>query len=374
MQNLNPTLSVLVPHEIVNDNDVKIVRFLVADGTQVLPQQPLVEIETSKSLIELHSPGRGFFKALWPVGTKVAIGQAVGEVCATRLASETVSVSSSAVDSRPDVLVATEPARAVAAKHQFDLLHLAHLPLIRRADVEAYLKLEEPAVPRTLFTNHRLVTPTLNGPRVPVLIIGAGGQAAVVADILLQDDRYQLLGFVEKDDLATGTEVVGGYKTVAGGNDLEKRFNPAQVALFVAIGSNHLRLKVAQHYADLGFGFVNAIHRTASIAVGVQMGAGLAVFAQSMIGPRSRIGDHAIVNTKASIDHDGHLGRGAHLAPGCTLGGAVSIGELALIGIGCNVNLGVTIGSDVTIASGFSIYRNVPNGMSLSTKIGRQWW
>ena len=68
------------------------------------------------------------------------------------------------------------------------------------------------------------------------------------------------------------------------------------------------------------------------------------------------------------------MGRAAHIAPGATLGGTVRVGERTLVGIGCAINKGIGIGRDVSIASGFTLYRNVTGGQTLTPKLGNLWW
>ena len=55
MSNIVP---VYIPQENVNDETVKIIQWLVADGDAVLTDQSLVEVETSKSTFEIQSPVR----------------------------------------------------------------------------------------------------------------------------------------------------------------------------------------------------------------------------------------------------------------------------------------------------------------------------
>lgn len=207
-----------------------------------------------------------------------------------------------------------------------------------------------------------------------VLVVGSGGHASVIVDILHRDPAVRVIGLADADPGRLGAEVVAGYRVIALQPEIVGRFDPERVRLFLAIGNNPVRHRVAEQFTAAGFRFINAIDPTAHVALGVELGTGVAIMAQAVVGARSRVGDQVIINTKASVDHDGVVGRSAHLAPGATLGGDVRVGERSLLGIGCSILRGVCVGSDVTVPVGFAVYRDVPDGQRLSPRSGRIWW
>ena len=79
---------------------------------------------------------------------------------------------------------------------------------------------------------------------------------------------------------------------------------------------------------------MNAIHPSAVVMEGVQLGSGFSSVPESCIVSGTRVSDDVIVNTGATVDHDGVLLAGAHIAPGVHTGGRVTIGEESLIGVG----------------------------------------
>ena len=56
--------SVLVPREIVNDDCVTLVRWLVSRGDRVRQGQALAEIETSKAVLEVEAEQDGYIELL----------------------------------------------------------------------------------------------------------------------------------------------------------------------------------------------------------------------------------------------------------------------------------------------------------------------
>ena len=55
---------VYIPQENVNDETVKIIQWLVGDGEAIQSDQPLVEVETSKSTFEIQSPASGVIRRM----------------------------------------------------------------------------------------------------------------------------------------------------------------------------------------------------------------------------------------------------------------------------------------------------------------------
>ncbi len=59
---------VRIPHETVNDDVVIVNRWRVQHGSAVRAQDVVVEIETSKAVIEVEAEADGFLEILHPEG------------------------------------------------------------------------------------------------------------------------------------------------------------------------------------------------------------------------------------------------------------------------------------------------------------------
>jgi UDP-perosamine 4-acetyltransferase len=122
--------------------------------------------------------------------------------------------------------------------------------------------------------------------------------------------------------------------------------------LFLAIGSNRLRERLATFAMELGYQLVNAISPQAIISPTVKLGSGIAVMAGAVINAEATIADLAIINTGATVDHDCRIGKAVHIAPQCGLAGNVTVGDLSFLGIGSKVIPDIEIGKQVTIGAG----------------------
>jgi sugar O-acyltransferase (sialic acid O-acetyltransferase NeuD family) len=192
-----------------------------------------------------------------------------------------------------------------------------------------------------------------------VLILGAGGHAKVVADIL-QLQGVELVGFLDDNPSLSGTRVLD--VPVLGGLNQIARYASVQVIL--GIGSNRTRQKLVDSLAIETGRWINAIHPTAVIARSVQLGHGVVIAAQAAINPETIIGSHVIINTSASIDHDCVIGSYCHIAPGVHLAGGCKIGQGALVGIGAQAIVGRSVGEWSTVGAGSTVIRDVPDAVT----------
>ncbi len=189
-----------------------------------------------------------------------------------------------------------------------------------------------------------------------ILIVGSGGHAKVVADILSATDTLIPHGFIGKTRKDSTLPVLG--------NDEDAKDIPHD-GIVLAIGDNRLRAKIHEIYADRNETFISAIHPSAVIAPDVIIEPGCMICAGVVVNSGSRIGAHTILNTGCTVDHDCTVGPFAHVAPGVNLAGNVTVGEETFMGIGSCAIQGLTIGDRAMVGAGAAVIRNVPSGQTV---------
>ncbi len=188
------------------------------------------------------------------------------------------------------------------------------------------------------------------------MLFGAGEHASVIADIA-RSAGHELVGLVDENPAKPGIEGVPLYPDAR----LAARQH-AGAAWCVSIGDNYTRATVVARLMNLlpDARFTALIHRSATIASGVEIGDGTVVMAGAIINPGTRIGRHCIVNTGACLDHDNLLEDYASVAPGVTTGGKVSIGFGTAVCIGACIQHGVSIGKRTVIGAGSVVLSDIP--------------
>ena len=196
--------------------------------------------------------------------------------------------------------------------------------------------------------------------RPEIVLVGAGGHAKVCIELLqaMGERVAWCVGGADSPDNCLGVPVLRGDENVT------RLRSEGYTRLFVAIGSNRLRERLATLGVEQGFHLVNAISPTAVISPSARLGRGIAVMAGVVINAESVVDDLAIINTGATVDHDCRIGRAAHIAPQCALAGNVLVGRQSFLGVGCKVIPEIEIGDDVTVGAGGVVIADLQEGVT----------
>lgn len=184
-----------------------------------------------------------------------------------------------------------------------------------------------------------------------VIIVGTGGHAKVVADIVWSVGD-NVVGFLTGDrEKKTFLE-----RPVLGSDADIGRF--AACYIVIAIGDAAARERIAA--ANPGARWYTAIHSAAVVSpVGTGIGEGTVVMANAVINPYAQIGKHCIINSGATVEHDNVVGDFAHISVGTKLAGAVSVGERTWVGVGATVRNGIHICGGCMIGAGSVVIRDI---------------
>lgn len=188
-----------------------------------------------------------------------------------------------------------------------------------------------------------------------VIIVGAGGQGLIVADILLQSSDARPIGFVS-DDAASRPASILGIPVLG---TLDVLSQTPHDAIVVAIGDNHTRRTVTDRLAASGEKLTTVRHPFSSIASDVTIGAGSMISAGVVITPAATIGRGVLLNTNCSVDHQSSVGDFAHISIHAAIGANCAIGEETLIAPGATVTSGRRVGVRTVIGAGAVVLRDI---------------
>lgn len=185
-----------------------------------------------------------------------------------------------------------------------------------------------------------------------VIIIGAGGHAKVIADIIYKSGD-NLIGFLDDNLANKGKEIYLGKKVLGTTKDIEI-YNKNY--FIIGIGNNSIRKKINN---ENNLKLYTAIHPSAIIAEDVKIGTGSVIMAGVVINPGTVIGKNCIINTCSSLDHDNLLEDYVHISPGAHLAGTVSVKEGTWICTGAIVKNNITIGKNNIIGAGGVVIKDI---------------
>lgn len=192
-----------------------------------------------------------------------------------------------------------------------------------------------------------------------IIVIGAGGHAKVCIELFhaMGETVAYCVGGSDSPDKCLNVPVLKGDEHLA------YLRSQGYCKIFVAIGSNCLRCRLAAAASSQGYQLVNAISPKAVISPTARLGLGIAIMAGAVVNAEAMIDDLAIINTGATIDHDCRIGKAAHIAPQCALAGNVIVGSQSFLGIGCKVIPEIEISEKVTIGAGSVVVSNIEAGL-----------
>jgi UDP-perosamine 4-acetyltransferase len=203
------------------------------------------------------------------------------------------------------------------------------------------------------------------GPPGPVVVIGGGGHAKVVIDVLLLSG-WTVAGYT--DPVPAAGERIAGIPWL-GTDEVLPRLRADGIAWAIAaFGDNALRSRMAQHALRLGFALASAVHPSAQVSPHARLGRGVAIMPAVAVNAGSVIGDNAVLNTSSSVDHDCLLGASVHVAPGAHLAGYITLEDEVLVGGGAIVGRGrpILVGRGAVVGAGAVVINDVAPGTTVA--------
>lgn len=197
--------------------------------------------------------------------------------------------------------------------------------------------------------------------RKKMLVVGGGGHARVVTDIILDNGLYDIVGFIDNDK----TRIYRGISVIGTDDDLNRLYEEGIKKVFIALGNNLLRKKLQIKCQDIGYEIITVISRFAYISPTVAIGRGSVVMPGAILHANVTVGEGCIINTNSSVDHDSSVGGFSHIAPGSAVSGYTCIGEQCFLGTGSSVIDHIKIGSEVIIGAGGVVIKNVSDNVKI---------
>ncbi|MDZ5471965.1 acetyltransferase [Bacillus sp. 31A1R] len=190
----------------------------------------------------------------------------------------------------------------------------------------------------------------------PVIIIGNGGHARVLNEILFTKD-IKVLGYTAPE------EGINYYNLPYLGDDSTIcTYSQDSVLLVNGIGSvsdTSLRAKLFNEFKSQGYFFLSLIHSSAIISSLAELGEGVQILAGVVIQPFAKIDDNTIINTSSVIEHDCTVGKHCHIAPGSVLSGNAYIAQGSHIGTGSIIIQNIKIGNNSLVGAGSLVIKDV---------------
>jgi sugar O-acyltransferase (sialic acid O-acetyltransferase NeuD family) len=190
----------------------------------------------------------------------------------------------------------------------------------------------------------------------PLIILGNGGHATVLTEVLLLK-KSDILGFTSPRE-----EINRFGLHYLGIDEVILDHHPDSVDLVLGTGSinvSSMRKKIFEYYKEKGYTFSTIIHPKAIVSEYSIISEGVQLLAGSIVQAFTTINRNTIINSGVLIEHDCTIGSHVHVAPGTVLSGQVSIGDGTHIGAGSSIIQNIAIGKNVLVGAGSVVIRNI---------------
>lgn len=195
--------------------------------------------------------------------------------------------------------------------------------------------------------------------KTPLLLIGGGGHALSLIDVIESTEDFEVKGIVEAVNSVT-TELVG-YQVIGFDDELELLLHQTSNCVITVgqIKSASVRKTLFDSALKSGANFSQIISPRARIASSVQIGKGACVMHDCVLSHLVEIGDNTIVNNKALIEHETIIGKHCHISTGAILNGGVKILDECFVGSGAIISEGILVTHSVVIGAGSVVIEDI---------------
>jgi acetyltransferase EpsM len=203
--------------------------------------------------------------------------------------------------------------------------------------------------------------------KTPIVILGAGGYAAVVYEILRFHSEVTVIGCTDKalgiSERSVG-EDEGGLRILGDDDalpDLAQKHDGLHAVLALGPDLMDVRARLMRTLERESIPPISAIHPYAAVSRRAKLDPGTVVCAGAIVSAGSELGGHCVVHIGASIDHDVQLGVNVYVGQGARISSDVELSDNVVVEMGASINSRVVVGMGARITGGSFVNTDVPD-------------
>lgn len=196
-----------------------------------------------------------------------------------------------------------------------------------------------------------------------IILAGGGGHCKACIDVIRSDDRFNILGIVERSgfDLQDGSLQVCGVNIIGTDDDLPELVKkcPNFLVTLGQIKNPAARIRLFNLIRDLGGHLPAIISPLAFVSPTARIGAGTIIMHQALVNAEAIIGINCIINTGALVEHEASVGNHTHISTHAIVNGQCTVGSQTLVGSGTVMANNVAIPDNTLVAAGSVVLRSL---------------
>ena len=186
----------------------------------------------------------------------------------------------------------------------------------------------------------------------PLLVIGCGGHAKSVIDIIESTKLWEIIGLIGLEH-EVGSSVLG-HPIV--GTDLDlpdlRMSSDSAVLALGQLPSPRPRQNIQQLLNQLDFKLPTLISPHAIVSQHSRLGEGSIIGHGAIVNANAQVGSYCTINTRALVEHDASIGDHCHISTGALVNGNVVLGTGCFIGSGSIIREGLVLPPDTVVSAG----------------------
>ena len=185
-----------------------------------------------------------------------------------------------------------------------------------------------------------------------IVIIGAGGNARELADMMSALPEFHVLGFL--------TNMRGKHDSAVLG-DFDWPVKQNVDAFAMGIGDPVCKYRVG-HELALRYPHIDwpvIVHPSAHIGSSVKLARGVVVCVGAIATTDIEIGEFSQLNYGCTVGHETRVGAACLINPGANISGGVELGRSVMVGTGSQVLQYIKIGDEARIGAGAVVTHDV---------------
>lgn len=207
-----------------------------------------------------------------------------------------------------------------------------------------------------------------------LIIFGIGEQAEIAYYYFMHDSDYEIIGFTVNKDFITQDTLFD--LPVFEFEELETRYSPEDVKLFVAIGYSKVNKVRTEKYSEIkekGYELASYISSKATILTD-KIGDNCFILEDNTIQPYVTIGNNITLWSGNHIGHHTKISDNCFITSHVVVSGGCEVGENTFIGVNATLRDHIKIGKSNVIGAGALILSDTEDNkvfMASATEVSR---
>jgi len=338
-----------IPKDGTSDTKVKLIEIFKNNGEEVSVGELLCEIETSKAVAEIESQFEGYVYFLYKETSEIEVGSPICIVSDSLFPEKNlIALKDKLINKEKpqSERVISEKAKVLIEKHDINVDSIPGEVISEKIIINYIAKMTLKEKVNYSFKEN------------DIAIYGIGGHAGMCIDIVLKNEEFNLVGFIDDNKTNDSDYNLNFLGDI---NDLEHLIDCGLKNLIIGIGFiNDLkeREKIFESIHSK-LNIPSIIHPSAIIEDSAIVKNGCQIMAGAIIGSNVIVGENCIINSGAIVSHNAIIDNTSHITPGATIAGHVSIGKRVTVGMCATVYIGLSISNDTVINNNESIIQNI---------------